>query len=404
MKKTIMHIDYDSFFASVEQQANPFLRGKPVAVTGGPSKRGIAVTASAQAKRLGVKTGMPMFEIEKLCPDIIAVRGDFKKYSYVHKQSLKIFNKYTDLVEPFSIDEAFLDITTTIKLFGSAEKIARMIKQDIQTRLGSYITCSIGIGPNKLMAKLVSDFNKPNGLFIVDDSNINEVLRSAELEDFCGIGPRLADRLKKMGINNVEQLQNADLNRLYKNFGNVAGSFLKSTSLGINHEKVKSIEFKEPVKSVSHQHTLAKNTRDPKIIRSNLRRLSEMVAKRLRKHGMMGRTIFIALRDSDRNWYGNNMNNFRHTDSGREIFTLVEKLYLDMKWDRETRLVAVGISNLIQKACKMEPLFEKDQRSEKINTIIDTINDRFGDFTIISADTLRADRADYKTSSFLRHE
>lgn len=402
--KVVMHVDYDSFFASVEQQVNPLLRGKPIAVGGSSLTRGIVCAASREAKKFGVKTGMPTFKAKKICPELISVKGDGTKYSYIQKESLKIFNKYTDLIEPFSIDEAFLDITQTVKFFGTPESVAISIKKDVLDAFGEYITCSIGIGPNKLLAKLVSDIKKPNGLVIVTQENLQEILTSVELRDFCGIGNRIEDRLHRMGIFTVEELQNTSLGTLYREFGNVGGSFLKSASLGVSSGQVRSTEYKRPVKSVSHQHTLAKNTKNPKIILNNLRRLTEMVAKRLRNHQMVGKTIHLSLRDANKDWYGFRTTMPRHSSSGMEIYKNAEKLFWETGWKKETRLVGIGVTNLIDENTLMQPLFLEDKREQNINKTIDKINDRFGKFTIIPANTLRADETERKISSFLKHE
>ncbi len=403
IKKQILHIDYDSFFASVEQQANPALRGKPIAITGSSVRRGIACTASKEAKKFGIKTGMPIFKVRELCPEIIVIKGDATKYTYIHNESLKIFNKYTDLVEPFSIDEAFLDVTGTQKLFSSAENIARLIKKDIRKAFGEYVTCSIGIGPNKLLAKLVSDFNKPDGLFVVTESNLQTVLHKVQLQDFCGIGPRLEKRLNALGITTVEQLQDTPLRRLYAEFGNVGGSFMKDLSMGVNYSTVKPLTYERPVKSVSHQHTLYKNTRDPEIIKANLRRLSEMVGKRMRQHNVKGQYIHIFLRDADMHFYGNKTRIGRPTNSGREIFSQVDRLFTDMRWTKNTRLVGVGVTNLLTESHCMKPLFPEDEKAQALGTALDKINDRFGNFTLIPASTLRADSTKTKISSFLKH-
>lgn len=401
---TIMHIDYDSFFASVEQQVNPHLRGKPIAVGGSSVRRGIVCAASREAKKFGVKTAMPLYKAKKLCPDLIMVRGDGSKYKYIQKESLKIFNKYTDLIEPFSIDEAFLDVTDTVKFFESPHELAMSIKEDIKNAFGDFITCSVGIGPNKLVAKLVSDLEKPNGLVIVTPSNMQQILQSVELRDFCGIGARLEERLRNMGITTVKQLQDVSLSVLYKEFGKVSGSFLKSASLGISDGAVKSSEYKRPVKSISHQHTLMHSTSDPKVLLQNIRRLTEMVAKRTRNNNMLGKTLHLSLRDNKREWNGFRTTLARHTNSGAIIYRELEKLFNTLNWSYETRLVGVGISNLINEKYKMTPLFIDDQRDDVLNTTMDIINDRFGSFTIYPASTLKADETKNKISSFLRHE
>ncbi len=402
--KIIMHIDYDSFFASVEQQVNPKLRGKPIAVGGSSVRKGIVCAASREAKKLGVKTGMPLFKARELCPQLIAIKSDGTKYSYIQKESLKIFNKYTDLIEPFSIDEAFLDVTKTVKFFKNPEHIVTCIKNEVKEMFGEYITCSVGVGPNKLLAKLVSDLKKPNGLVIVTEKNLQKILTGVELESFCGIGHRLQERLNNMGIHTVKELQETTLAELYREFGNVSGSFLKAASFGVGVGEVKSAEYERPVKSISHQHTLMYNTKNSRIILDNLRRLTEMVAKRLRNHSVVGKTIHLSLRDGKKQWYRFRTTLPRHTSSGMEIYKRVEKLFWEVKWDKETRLVGIGISNLIDEKTLMRPLFLEDQRDATINKAIDKINDRWGKFSIIPANTLRAANTKTKISSFLRHE
>lgn len=402
-ERNILHIDFDSFFASVEQQANPLLRGKPIGVTGSSLTKGVVCAASIEAKKYGVKTGMPLFEARKLCPNIIPVKGDFTKYQYIHEKSLKIFNKYTNLVEPFSIDEAFIDVTDTVKLFRSSENIAFLIKKDVFEHFGPYITCSIGIGPNKLMAKLVSDFNKPNGLFRVTKNNMNEVLKSVKLTDFCGIGPGINARLNSIGILNVKQLQDVDMEILYKEFGNLESGFLKNASFGIGNIEIKNIEYNPEVKSIGHQHTLSKNTSDISEIKSNLYRLSDMVGRRLRKKHLIGKTISIYLRDSDFKGLQQRTTIKEHTDNSWKIFRTTTKLLNDMRWNKNTRLVGVSISNLMQKRNSTIPIFFKEQRINDLISAADKINDKFGEFTLLPADTLSVDQTKGKISSFLRH-
>lgn len=413
-EKVILHVDYDSFFASVEQQTNPFLRNRPIGVTGSSLKRGIICAASREAKKFGVKTAMPVFKAKEICPQIFIVKGDGTKYSYIHDKSLEIFGKYTDLVEAFSIDEAFLDITKTYKFFGAPQDVAGKIKLDIKKSFGDFITCSIGIAPNKLMAKLVSDVNKPNGLFTLTPDNILEILKSSDLTAFCGIGKHIYERLLKLGINTVENLQQINSNILYKEFGDAESRFLKSLSFGVDYHDVQNIEYERPVKSISHQHTLDKNTKDPKVIKSNLRRLAEMVVKRLRAHKITGRTIHVALKDKEKRYYGQRTTLANPTDNGQIIYEVAEKLFDRFNWKekdkisniaiyKETRFVAIGISNLIENSFVNLPLFQKDQTQQKILTILDKVNDKWGDFTLVPASTLAADRTKGKISSFLKH-
>lgn len=401
--KIIFHIDYDSFFASVEQQYNPKLRGKPIGVTGSSLTKGIITAASKEAKKFGVKTAIPYFKAKKLCPQLIAVRGDFKKYQYVHKKTLEICGKYSDLIEPFSIDEIFMDMTKTIRFFGTPEKTVFKFKQDVFDTFGAYITVSIGVGPNKLLAKLTSDVNKPNGFFVVTQNNLSQLLERTKLRDFCGIGIQIEKRLNKLRIRTVKQLQQASPEVLYREFGNVMTKFLKNLSYGQGSISVTHANHKDLPKSIGHQHTLSKNTTDHKVLKRNLQRLSEMVGKRLRNNEMVGKTISIYLRDKDFKGFHQRNTINPPTDSSNRIYTEVEKIFDSLNWKRETRLVGVSIANLKLKHLTPLPLFPKDSKIEKRDETIDKINDRFGSFTIIPANTLLADKTKGKISSFLRH-
>ncbi|MFZ5424802.1 MAG: DNA polymerase IV [Patescibacteria group bacterium] len=401
--RVILHIDYDSFFASVEQQANPFLRNKPIGITGSSLSRAIICAASKEAKVFGVKTGMPLFKAKELCPNILPVKGDGTKYTYIQKESLKIFNEYTDLIEPFSIDEAFLDITHILKNFESSKAIALDIKNKVKKKFGPYITCSIGIAPNKLIAKLVSDMEKPNGIVEVTQENLLSILEKASLRDFCGIGRQIEYRLNNLGVYSVCDLQNIDIETLYKAFGNVESAFLKNLSYGVDYSRVSKAEIKKAPKSIGHQHTLNKNTKDLQIIKRNLRKLSEMVARRLRRNKMAGKTISLYLRDASKKGYHQDFTIATYTEDGKVIYDTTVKILANMHWNRETRLVGVSISNLIKKKSLPLYLLPEYQRNEKLIKTSDLINNKFGEFTIVTADTLQADNTKGKISSFLKH-
>ncbi|OGC47159.1 hypothetical protein A2886_00750 [candidate division WWE3 bacterium RIFCSPHIGHO2_01_FULL_42_13] len=401
--KVIFHVDYDSFFASVEQQYHPNLRHKPIGVTGSSLSRGVVCAASREAKKFGVKTAMPVFEAKKLCPQIIIVKGDFEKYQYIHERTLHICNKYSDLIEPFSIDETFIDMTQTIKFFGTPEEAIFRFKKDVFDAFGAYVTCSIGVGPNKLLAKLTSDINKPNGFFVVTKENLQQLLEGVGLRSFCGIGPRIEKRLNKLGIFTVKHLQAASQEGLYREFGNVMSGFLKSLSFGEGTVTVDHAEYEELPKSISHEHTLSKNTSDPQVIKRNLQRLSDMVGRRLREHNMVGKTLSIYLRDKDFNNFHQRKTINPPTQSSQRIYKEIEEIFDSLNWKKETRLIGVGISNLKLKYFTTLPLFAQDLKEEIQHEAIDKINDKFGEFTIIPANTLKADKTKGKISSFLRH-
>jgi DNA polymerase IV len=401
--KIIFHIDFDSFFASVEQQYHPGLRGKPIGVTGSSLSRGVICAASREAKKLGVKTAMPVFKAKKICPQIITVKGDFSKYQMIHKETLKALNSYTDMIEPFSIDEFFVDVTKTRKFHGTTEETIFKLKKDLFDLFGAYITASVGVGPNKLLAKLSSDINKPNGFFIVTKSNLDQLLERTPLTDFCGIGPRIEKRLNGIGVYNITHLQRVSSEILYREFGNVMSIFLKNLSLGLDETPVRHVEYKTLPKSIGHQHTLDKNTKDIGVIKRNMHRLSNMVGKRLRDKNMIGKTIGLYLRDSDFKGHFERKTIKPATDSSLKIYEITEQLLKKMNWSKETRLVGISISNLELKGLTSLPLFEEDRKEEKIHTAMDKVNDKFGEFTIMPANTILADQTKGKISSFLRH-
>jgi DNA polymerase-4 len=402
--KTIMHIDFDSFFASVEQQANPFLRGKPIGVTGSSLTRGVICAASREAKQFGVKTGMPLFKAREVCPHIIPVKGDSSKYSYIQDQTLQIYQKYTDQIEPFSIDETFIDVTSTLKFFQSPTKLAELIKSDFCKLFGEYVTCSVGIAFNKLLAKLASDLNKPNGICLVTKNNLSHILHSVKLKDFCGIGPRIEARLNKLGIFTVKDLQEVPIEILYCEFGMVESRFLKDTSFGNGDILVSGLNYKhEKPKSIGHQHTLSQNTKDLRVIKKNLHRLCQMATRRMRKYNMKGKTITVTLRNKQKQWFGGRTTLFLPTYNDMEIYEAGCEVLRQMQWNQETRLVGVSISNLMDADSLNLDLFSDHQKLDKIIKAKDLINDAFGDFTVITADTLRADQTRGKISSFLRY-
>ena len=404
MLKTILHIDYDSFFASVEQQANPFLRGKPIGVTGSSLSRGVVCAASREAKKFGVKTGMPLFEAKKICPDIIPVKGDGSKYSYIQKKTLEIFTKYTDTIEPFSIDESFLDVTQTLPFFDNALSLSKSIKENLRAEFGDYITCSIGISFNKLLAKLASDINKPDGVCLIDESNLQEILITRKLTDFCGIGRRIEARLNAIGVHTVAGLQEAPFEILYQEFGIAEANFLKDLSFGKGNLNVNPLCYKrEKPKSIGHQHTLSTNTSNPITIKQNIHRLCEMASKRLRTYSMVGKTIHLSIRSSNREWFGKHSTLLYPTNSEQDIYEVCCDILESMKWKKSTRLVGVSISNLQEENSLTLNLFADHTKSQTILKTKDLINNTFGDFTMVTADTIKADRTKGKISSFLRY-
>jgi DNA polymerase-4 len=293
--RIVMHIDMNAFFASVEQQANPELRGKPIAVIGSHG-RTVITTSSYEARAFGVKTGMAKWEALKVCPHLIFVVGDNKKYTYTSSRIIEMMKAYTPLVEVFSIDEAWLDVTHSLQLFGSAERIAYLLKAQIRQSFG--ITCSIGIAPNKLLAKLASDMQKPDGLTIIKPDEVAKVLEIIPANDLCGIGKKMERHLALLSIKTCGQLGRADEQMLTRKFG-IMGKRYKEWGQGIDHSLVVPQEEEDDVKSVGHSMTLRRDVDTREDILKYLLQLSEMVGRRARRYGVTGKTVSLYIRFAD---------------------------------------------------------------------------------------------------------
>ena len=255
--RKILHIDFDSFFASVEQQYQPELRGKPIGVTA-QNGRTCIIASSREAKKLGIGTGSRTFDALKICPSVVFVPADFIKYYEVSKKFLNICKDYSPLVEMFSLDELFLDVSATEHLFGEVQNIIKQIKERVKNEIGEYITVSIGISYNKLLAKLASGIRKPNGVFEINPTNFNDVYYRANLTDLCGIGDRVKLRLNAIGIYNLKNLQETDVHNLICEFGKAEASFLKNLSFGIDDSEVMPYTVEPETKSVGRNYCLPK--------------------------------------------------------------------------------------------------------------------------------------------------
>lgn len=374
-----MHLDMNAFFASIEQKANPRLRGKPVIVGGSPHSRTVVATASYEAREYGVETGMPLNEARRLCPQAILVEGNSAKYIDTSLEIIKILNRFTDQVEIFSIDEAFLDVTGSQVLFGKPKEIARKIKEYLRKNIG--LSCSIGIAPNKLLAKLASEMEKPDGLVEIEEEEVRKILASLPVEKFCGIGEKTASHLSQLGIRTAKELGNAPIDLLVRHFG-IIGHILSQMGRGIDGSSVVSYTEEEEVKSMGHSYTLPLDTSDMETIRTVLLRLSEQVGRRLRKAGYKGRRVTLVLRYSDFFTFSRDLSIPDYIDYGLDIcYVALRILERIGRLAKPVRLVGVKVSNLISDSGQMY-LLESYKKREALIGAIDRINDKFGEFTI----------------------
>jgi len=379
----------NAFFAAVEQRVNPRLRGKPVAVGGGISKRTVVAAASYEAKALGVKTGMPSWEAKKICPGLIMVAGDMSKYVYTSKVLIKMFNNYTDLVEAFSIDEAFLDVTGTRARFGGEVKIARDIKKRIMERFG--LTCTVGIGPNKLLAKLAGELRKPDGLVVIDFEDVPEMFERIPVSELCGVGRKIEGYLAEMGIRTCGELRRCPGRILVGRFGAALGESLYMMGQGKDLSPVVPGWREEEAKSMGHSYTLPKDTFDLDIVKNYLLHLSEQTGRRLRRHGCRGKTVHLYLRYSDFTGFSKQKKMEDYMDDGWDIYSSAVRILegLDLR-GKAVRLVGICLSSLIKNLDQISLLEDKESK-KKVLRAIDEVNDRFGEFTVVRGSLLNTE-------------
>lgn len=375
--RTILHLDMNAFFASVEQQSDPSLQGRPIAVTG-PGARTIITTASYEARAHGVGTGMTTHEAKRLCPGLILVVGNNREYTRISKLIFEMLRQYTPLVEVFSIDEAFLDLTGSLRLFGNADAIAREIKSRILDRFG--LTCSIGIAPNKLLAKLASDLQKPDGLTIIPPESVASLMKTTAIRDLCGIGPSTEQRLKKLGIATCGDLGRFNPETLTRHFG-IMGARLKSMGQGIDDSPVTPTTAEEEVKSVSHSTTLNHDLTHKEDIHRYLLMLSEMVGRRARRHGAKGKTITLTIRYADFTTFSRQATLPSPFNRSGDIYRAAIALLDTLQLTQPVRLLGVAISNLVHTSEQLS-LFPEERRLTTLSQAMDQVNDRFGDATV----------------------
>jgi DNA polymerase IV len=385
-QRTILHIDMNAFFASVEQQSNPELRGKPIVVIGA-AKRTVITTCSYEARAFGVKTGMNTWEARNKCPHLIFVVGNNRKYTYTSKQIINIMREYTPLVEVFSIDEAFLDVTGCLSLFGSPEEISRRIKERIREQFG--LTCSIGIAPNKLLAKLASDMQKPDGLTVIGPQDVSRVLERLPITDLCGIGAKMRQQLAKFGIRTCGELGRFPVQVLKRQFG-VTGERLHYMGLGVDDAPVVPEEEAEEVKSVGHSTTLEQDISERQEILMHLLQLSEMVGRRARKYQVAGKTVTLTVRYPDFTTFSRQLSRGDYTSNSDEIYQSAAKLLDTIELAQPVRLLGVKISNL-RTNLEQLPLFPAERKKALLASAMDEVNNKFGESAVTFGSLLGKD-------------
>ena len=376
MARQILHVDMDEFFAAVEKLDDPSLRGRCLLVGGDPNARGVVSTASYEAREYGCRSAMPMATALRLCPQavVLPVRG--RRYREVSERVFELLGRYTPLVEPLSIDEAFLDVTGCERLFGGAEAIARSIKRDVRDEIG--LPASVGVAPNKFLAKLASDLRKPDGLVVITEENMRATLEPLPVSRLWGVGPAAEKRLERLNVQTIGQLRAVPLERLTDAFGQ-AGEHFHRLARGLDRRPVVP---DSRAKSISQECTFAVDVADAEQLRDVLVEQVEQVSRRLRRQGLKARTVTVKLRTGDFTTHTRSATLDDPTDLTGEIRRDTERLLSAWlgRHRRPLRLLGVGVSGLIRQGGQL-PLFGRAQRDreQRLDRTLDDIARRFGD-------------------------
>lgn len=413
--KLIAHLDMNSFFASVEQQANPTLRGRPLGVCAYLHRYGCVIAASIEAKRVGMKVGMTMDEARTKCPTAVFVENDPAKYRAVSSRVFSILQEVTDRVEIYSIDEAFLDLTGWYRDAAEAAWAMARIRRRITDEVGEWLRCSIGIAPTRFLAKTASDIEKPNGLVVIDRDNLDAILSRLDLEDICGIGPRIRKRLERLGIRTLIEIKRYPVANLMRAFGKY-GLYLWCKLHAMEFESVRTHE-ETPPKSIGHSYCVpARVTREGNVV-AVLTKLVERAGRRLRREGLWAGTVSVMVgfrmtgRTGPKGLFWNPLADggqggfrFIHLDEpAQDSFTLVGaacNLLAGMWCGESVDFLAVTLSDFsvpngqMRLAHQSRPMFvetrdPKRVRQRRVSDAVDLVRDRYGDEAIMLGGMMR---------------
>ncbi len=371
----------DAFYASIEQRDRPELRGRPV-VVGGAAGRGVVTAASYEARQYGIHSAMPGRRAAQLCPDAVFVRGDHQHYAHVGRQVREIFLRFTPIVQPLSLDEAFLDVAGSERLYGDARTIGHTIKDSIRNEL--QLTASVGISALKFVAKIASDLKKPNGFVEVAEGDEVEFLDPLPVSRLWGVGRVGKERLDRMGLQRIGDIRHFDPGLLRQKFG-VWGEHLWRLANGIDPRRVVP---DRSAKQISHERTFAEDITDEAMLHAVVCYLSEQVSRRLRRHARDARTVSIKYRREDFQTFTRSRTFDRATNSTDEVIRNATELLDEMRsrQPRPVRLIGVSVGSLTNDDTpKQMPLFESGREGEspkKLDRIVDSLTDKIGEGTI----------------------
>jgi DNA polymerase IV len=384
MSRTILHVDLDAFFVSVELLERPDLRGKPVAVGGRPDQRGVIASASYEARKFGVRSALPTRTAYQLCPDLVLLPGRHDLYEQHSRQVMLMLREITPQIEQISIDEAFLDITGTELRYGTPEKLARLLHDRVRDEFG--LPCSIGVASNKLVAKIATEQAKPNNIRIVPVGEEAAFLAPLPVRALWGVGPKTAAILKGLGIETIGQIAQARSDELAYRLGKNGAADLLRRAHGSDESPV---EDERVVKQISQETTFVKDVADVKYLRATLLELSEGVGRHLRESDLSARTIAIKLRYGDFSTFTRQTTLPQPIDLDQDIFAQAGSLFEQHWTKRAIRLIGVAARQLSPTARQLDLFEQRNDRAERLTRTVDDIRHKYGTESLKRGSTLR---------------
>ncbi|MBW9270011.1 MAG: DNA polymerase IV [Candidatus Thiodiazotropha sp. (ex. Lucinisca nassula)] len=399
-ERLIMHIDLDAFFASIEQRDHPEYQGRPLVVGAKPGRRGVVATCSYEARRYGVRSAMPISEaFKRLPPEAVYLRPDINRYGEVSQQIMTALQSLSPVVEKVSVDEAFLDITGMERLIGGPASIGQQAKQLIHDQVG--LTASVGIGPNRLIAKLASDYQKPDGLTVVSADQVEAFLNPLPLTVLRGLGSKSAPILQRLGLCTVADVRQLSLLELRRHLGNLAGTNIYQQAQGIASNR---LDDQSTRKSISKETTFDQDITDPAILRESLHWSAQEVGYVARQEQRKGSLVTLKIRFHGFDTHTRSRSLTTPTSADQEIFNIAWELYRNESWvDQPVRLIGLGISgwdganNELERQPDLfgDPAPVTDARQDRLYQTLDEVSGRFGKHAI----RLGSRRVDSKSDS-----
>ncbi|MDP8207455.1 MAG: DNA polymerase IV [Candidatus Electryonea clarkiae] len=392
----ILHVDMDAFFAAIEEKDNPSIKGKPVIIGGPKGSRGVVTTCNYPARKYGVHSGMSLSLAGRLCPDGIYLKTFSGKYTWVSLRLMALMRRYSPQVEPYSIDEAFLDATGCAQLWGGAEEYGRAVKNAIKNTLN--LTASVGIGPSRIVAKMASDLNKPDGLAVIEAHDVRNVLGPLPVEKIPGVGESTRKTLAGMGIRTVAQLADYPVKLMKAKIG-VNGEALIKMAQGKGGDKITGLEERPDDKSMGHEHTFMTNVERCDILHGKLLHLCDKATRRMRRENYLGKVVTLKLRTSNFKTYSHQRALVHQTDDAQEIYKVASVLLSDLWKEGEmpVRLIGISVSRLFRPGegnGVQEDLFYAETvcKRLKMYKALDSLRDTYGEDILGFAGGVRSRR------------